>query len=43
MNYRRVPGHVFHMQQDAAKRATGDTSGATHCAVLEVSPPDRFV
>jgi uncharacterized protein YndB with AHSA1/START domain len=43
MNYRRAPGHVFHMQQDAAKRAAGDISGATHCAVLELSPPDLFV
>ena len=43
MNYRRSVGHVFHMQQDPAKRAAGDIEGATHCELLELEPPVRFV
>lgn len=43
MNYRRELGHVFHLQQDAAKRAAGDTDGATHCELTEMEAPTRFV
>lgn len=43
MNYKRELGSVFHMQQDAAKRASGDTDGATHCELIEMKKPERFV
>lgn len=43
MNYRRAVGHVFHMQQNATKRAGGDIDGATHCEVEELSAPERFI
>ena len=43
LGYRAEIGHVFHMQQDPAKRAAGDTSGATHCELLELDPPRRMV
>lgn len=43
MNYRAEIGHVFHMQQDPAKRAAGDISGATHCELLSLTPPEKMV
>ncbi|MEZ5998590.1 MAG: SRPBCC domain-containing protein [Hyphomonas sp.] len=43
MHYERRVGHVFYMQQDAGRRATGDITGATHCEILEISEPDRLV
>lgn len=43
IGYRAEPGHVFYMQQDPAKRASGDTSGATHCELAALDPPHRMV
>ena len=39
MGYKAEIGTIFYMQQDAAKRASGDTSGATHCELLSLDPP----
>ena len=39
MNYAARAGHTFHMQSDAAKRASGDLSGATHCDVISLERP----
>jgi uncharacterized protein YndB with AHSA1/START domain len=43
MGYKAEIGHVFYMQQDAAKRAAGDTSGATHCELIALEPPRHMV
>ena len=43
MGYRSEIGTIFYMQQDAAKRAGGDTSGATHCELLALDPPRHMV
>ena len=43
MNYEKRVGHVFFMQQDPDKRAAGDIDGATHCEILGLKEPDRFV
>ncbi|HVY89867.1 MAG TPA: SRPBCC domain-containing protein [Hyphomonadaceae bacterium] len=42
MNYANEIGRVFYMQQDGAKRAAGDVSGATHCEVLALDEPNTF-
>lgn len=42
LQYRAEVGHRFYMQPDPAKRAAGDTDGATHCEVLEMTPPTRM-
>jgi len=42
MQYEKAVGHVFYMQQDAAKRDAGDVSGATHCRTLALDEPRRF-
>ena len=42
LGYRCEVGHTFYMQNDAAKRATGDISGATHCQLLAREPPRRL-
>lgn len=39
IGYRPEIGHVFYMQPDPGKRASGDTTGATHCALLRLDPP----
>jgi uncharacterized protein YndB with AHSA1/START domain len=39
MGFKPNVGHIFYMQPDAAKRATGDASGATHCELLELDEP----
>ena len=39
MGFEARLGHVFYMQPDAAKRASGDVSGATHCELLELDAP----
>jgi len=39
MGYKAEIGTIFYMQQDAAKRASGDTGGATHCELLTLDPP----
>lgn len=42
MNYANEIGRVFYMQQDGAKRASGDISGATHCEILALDAPHTF-
>lgn len=42
INYRREVGATFHMQQDAGRRARGETEGATFCDVAVLEPPHRF-
>jgi len=42
LEYRGKAGSLFYMQPDAGKRAAGDVSGATHCELLEATPPTRF-
>ncbi|MEO8113506.1 MAG: SRPBCC domain-containing protein [Phenylobacterium sp.] len=43
LQFRPAPGHVFYMQPDAARRATGDIAGATHCRIEHLEPPRRLV
>ena len=43
MGYKAEIGTIFYMQQDPAKRAGGDTSGATHCELLALDPPRHMV
>ena len=43
MGYRSEIGTIFYMQQDPARRAAGDTKGATHCEVLALEPPRRML
>jgi uncharacterized protein YndB with AHSA1/START domain len=43
LRYEKRVGHVFYMQSEAAKRREDDVSGATHCEVLELSEPSRFM
>jgi uncharacterized protein YndB with AHSA1/START domain len=43
MGYKAEIGTIFYMQQDKAKRAAGDTSGATHCELLALEPPRRMI
>lgn len=43
MRYTGEIGSVFYMQQDESKRADDDIDGATHCEVLELVQPRRFV
>ena len=43
LKYEKRLGQTFYMQQDADKRAANDIEGATHCEVLELSEPERFV
>ena len=42
IGFEAEPGTLFYMQPDAAKRASGDVEGATHCEVEEVEAPDRL-
>ena len=42
LQYRAEVGHLFYMQPDPAKRAAGDLDGATHCEILEITPPTRL-
>jgi uncharacterized protein YndB with AHSA1/START domain len=42
INYRREVGTTFHMQQDAARRAAADTTGATFCDVALLEAPHKF-
>lgn len=42
IGYRAEIGHVFYMQQDPAKRAAGDSTGATHCELLALDPPRQM-
>ena len=43
MRYTGEVGSVFYLQRDEAKRAAGDVEGATHCEVVELLEPRRFV
>lgn len=43
LRYEKSLGHVFYMQQDAAKRAVDDIEGATHCRILILEKPHKFV
>ncbi|APV49386.1 hypothetical protein BWI17_06645 [Betaproteobacteria bacterium GR16-43] len=42
MQYTGIPGSTFYMQQDRAKHAAGDISGATHCDIEEIRSPELF-
>jgi uncharacterized protein YndB with AHSA1/START domain len=42
LEYRGEVGSLFYMQPAAGKRAAGDVAGATHCELLEVTPPTRI-
>ena len=42
MQYTGVPGSTFYMQQDRAKYAAGDVSGATHCDIEEMNAPESL-
>jgi len=42
LQYEKAIGHVFYMQQDEAKRNSGDVEGATHCRILALDKPRRF-
>lgn len=43
MNYAPEIGRIFYMQQDRAKAAAGDTSGATHCELLRLDAPSEML
>jgi uncharacterized protein YndB with AHSA1/START domain len=42
MNYTGEPGSLFYMQQDGARRASGDITGATHRRILAKEKPAVF-
>lgn len=42
LRYERAVGHTFFMQQDRAKAAHNDVTGATHCQILTLDPPRLF-
>lgn len=42
MRYASAVGHTFYMQQDQAKAAADDISGATHCEILALDAPRLF-
>lgn len=42
MRYKRELGHIFYMQQDQAKAAADDVSGATHCEIVTLDAPRLF-
>lgn len=42
LNYEARVGAIFYMQQDQAKAAAGDLSGATHCEILALDAPEHF-
>ncbi len=43
LRYQKSVGHVFYMQQDQQKRQAGNIDGATHCRILALDEPGRFV
>lgn len=43
LRYEKKIDHVFYMQQDPDKRAADDIEGATHCRILALEEPGRFV
>jgi uncharacterized protein YndB with AHSA1/START domain len=42
MRYQSELGHVFFMQQDDAKAAADDITGATQCEILALEKPSLF-
>ena len=42
LHYSAEVGAVFYMQQNSAKAAVKDISGATHCEVLALEAPTHF-
>ena len=42
LRYQGAVGSLFYMQPDAGRRAAGEVAGATHCELLEATPPTRF-
>ena len=42
LGFRPQVGALFYMQADPGKRANGDVSGATHCEVEALEPPQRL-
>ncbi len=42
LNYWGEEGSTFHMQQDRAKWASGDITGATHCDIVLMQAPHKF-
>lgn len=42
MRYEARIGATFFMQQDRAKAAAGDVTGATHCEILALEAPKHF-
>lgn len=42
LDYQARVGHVFYMQPDPARRASGDVDGATHCEILALDAPRCF-
>lgn len=43
LRYEKRVGAVFYMQQDGAKAARGDVSGATQCEILALEEPRLFM
>ncbi len=43
MRFSGTVGSTFFMQMDAEKRAADNVEGATHCEILELHAPERFV
>lgn len=42
LGYEARVGAIFFMQQDRAKAAAGDQTGATHCEILALDAPTHF-
>lgn len=42
IHFKQEVGALFFMQQDAARRAAKDPTGATHCEIVELAPPTRM-
>lgn len=42
LRYEARIGAVFFMQQDSARAADGDVTGATHCEILALDAPKHF-
>ncbi len=42
LGYQARIGAIFYMQQDQAKAATGDVTGATHCEILALDESKHF-
>ena len=42
LGFKPEVGTIFYMQPDPARRAAGDTEGATHCELEELEQPERI-